>query len=208
MQIINKKILEDIKNNKLINLNLGSGNENLTDYYNCDIKNEKNIDIVCDLNNKLDLIPDNTVANIYSNQTFEHINNLTGLISEIVRISSNKARCKFIVPHFANPYYYSDPTHVRQFGLYTFHYFVKSNNQWIRKVPNYLTMNEIELINTEIIFYRNTVFENLFNPFIQKIINLNRYLQDFYEKKLCWIYPPSNLIFEIKRYLNLSCFKN
>lgn len=198
MKIINKKILEDIKNNKLINLNLGSGLENLNDYYNCDIKENKNVDIVCDLNKNLDLIPDNTVGNIYSNQTLEHIINLTGLMNEIIRISCNNTNCKFIVPHFANPYYYSDPTHVRHFGLYTFHYFVKKNNQWIRKVPNYLTMNEIVLIDTKISFYKNTVFENLFNPFFERIVNLNRYFQDFYEKRLCWIYPPSNLIFKIK----------
>jgi hypothetical protein len=29
---------------------------------------------------------------------------------------------EIIVPHFSNPHYYSDPTHVRFFGLYTMSY--------------------------------------------------------------------------------------
>jgi len=198
MEILNQKIIKNFENNNLIKLNLGSGNENIKDYYNCDIKADKNIDIICDLNNNLDLIPDNSVENIYSNQTLEHINNFQGLMKEIVRISSNNARCTFIVPHFANPYYYSDPTHVRHFGLYTFHYFIDTNNQWIRKVPNYLLINEIKLLDVRILFYRNTIFENIFNPWFEKFINLNRFFQNFYEKRLCWIYPPSNLKFDIQ----------
>ena len=198
MHIINKKLFDDLEKKNLINLNLGCGNQNFKNYYNCDIKEYKNVDIVCDLNKKLDMLPDNIVKNVYSNQTLEHILNLDGLIKELVRVSANNANFKFIVPHFANPYYYSDPTHVRTFGLFTFHYFITKEQQWIRKVPDYLSLNEIILVDVKIKFYRDSIFEHLINPFFEKIINLNRYFQNFYEKRLCWIYPPSNLEFEIK----------
>ena len=44
-------------------------------------------------------------------------------------------RVEVVVPHFSNPYGYSDPTHVRFFGLYTFYYFADEADQPRRKVP-------------------------------------------------------------------------
>ena len=135
MKILNKTILEDLKEGKMLSLNLGSGHELREDFYNVDINEELAVDIVADLNFPLDLIPENSVCNIYSNQTFEHIENLFGLLSEIYRISSNGGKYEIIVPQFSNPYYYSDPTHVRQFGLFSMHYFTSENFQWRRKFP-------------------------------------------------------------------------
>ena len=77
----------------MLSLNLGSGHELREDFYNVDINEELAVDIVADLNFPLDLIPENSVCNIYSNQTFEHIENLFGLLSEIYRISSNGGKC-------------------------------------------------------------------------------------------------------------------
>jgi len=198
MKINNKKLISDIKNNKFISINLGSGNENLNNYYNFDINDYENTDAVCDLNENLDQIPDNIVEKIYSNQTLEHITNLDGLMKELVRISVNNAEYTLIVPHFSNPYYYSDPTHVRQFGLFTMHYFIDSKQQWRRKVPSYSLIKEFYLDDVNILFYRDTILEHIFNPFIEKFVNLNRFTQHFFEKRLCWIYPSANIKYIIK----------
>ena len=198
MKIKNKKLLLDIKEKKYLNINLGSGNENLKNYYNFDINNHDNTDVICDLNEKLILLPNDTVKRIYSNQTLEHLSNLEGFMQEVVRICIHNAEILFKVPHFANPYYYSDPTHERHFGLFSMHYFAKPKDQWKRKVPNYLTLSELSLIEVKILFYRDTIFEHLFNPLLERLVNINNSTKHFFEKRLCWLYPPSNVEYRLK----------
>ena len=195
MKILNKKILNDLKEGKLLSLNLGSGFENHEDFYNVDINEELGVDIVADLNFPLDLIPENSVCNIYSNQTFEHIENLFGLLSEIYRISSNGGKCEIIVPHFSNPYYYSDPTHVRQFGLFSMHYFTSENYQWRRKVPSYYSDTKFILRDAKIIFYKDTLIDHLFANILSPLVNLTRAFQHIFEKRFSWFYPPANIKF-------------
>ena len=64
MEIINKKVLEDLDNNKLLSLNLGSGYEKKGDFYNLDINEGLGVDIVADLNLHLDKLPNNSVSKI------------------------------------------------------------------------------------------------------------------------------------------------
>ena len=195
MKILNKKILNDLKEGKLLSLNLGSEYENHEDFYNVDINEELAVDIVADLNFPLDLIPENSVCNIYSNQTFEHIENLFGLLAEIHRISIKGGKCEIIVPHFSNPYYYSDPTHVRQFGLFSMHYFTSENYQWRRKVPSYYSDTKFILRDVEIIFYKDTLIDLLFANVLSPLVNLSRTFQHIFEKRFCWFYPPANIKF-------------
>ena len=195
MKILNKKILDDLKEGKLLSLNLGSGHELREDFYNVDIKEELGVDILADLNFPLDLIPENSVCNIYSNQTFEHIENLFGLLSEIYRISSNGGKYEIIVPQFSNPYYYSDPTHVRQFGLFSMHYFTSENYQWRRKVPSYYSDTKFILRDVKIIFYKDTLIDHLFANILSPLVNLSRTFQHIFEKRFCWFYPRANIKF-------------
>ena len=195
MKILNKKILDDLKEDKMLSLNLGSGYENHEDYYTVDIKEELGVDILADLNFPLDLIPENSVCNIYSNQTFEHIENLFGLLTELRRISINGAKFEIIVPHFSNPYYYSDPTHVRQFGLFSMHYFTSENYQWRRKVPSYYSDTKFILRDAKIIFYKDTLMYHLFASILSPLVNLTRAFQHIFERRFSWFYPPANIKF-------------
>ena len=45
---------------------------------------------------------------------------------EITRVLKKNGKANIFVPHFSNPYYYSDYTHKRFLGLYTFYYFVET----------------------------------------------------------------------------------
>jgi len=193
MKILNEKILDDLKEGKMLSLNLGSGYENHEDFYTVDINEDLGVDIVADLNGPLDLIPDNSVSNIYSNQLFEHIENLFGLLSELRRISINGAKFEIIVPHFSNPYYYSDPTHVRQYGLFTMHYFTDETYQWRRKVPSYYSDTKFILRDAKIIFYKDTIIDHLFANVLYPIVNSTRAFQHIFEKRFCYFYPPANV---------------
>jgi len=201
MQIINQLVLSDIASNTPLFLNLGAGLQRVPGYYNVDLVALEGTDIVADLNKPLDGLPENTVSGIYSSNTFEHISNLFGLLSEIHRVCSNGAKCEIIVPHFANPYYYSDPTHIRQFGLFTMHYFLHTDQQWRRKVPSYYSDTKFKLIDVELMFYKDSLFDHLVSPIAHYLVNKSRFTQHMFERRFCWLFPPAQVkfIFQIEK---------
>src|SRR5437870_13004861 len=81
------------------------------------------VDIVADLDDGFPYFPDNSVDEIRSRSVFEHVGDLELLIRESLRVLKPGGKSYAFVPHFSNPYYYSDYTHTKSFGLYTFYYF-------------------------------------------------------------------------------------
>jgi len=197
MQLINKNILLDIANKKNLSLNLGSGNDIHEGMYNLDLVECPGVDIIADLNKPLSLLPDNCVEYLYTNQTLEHIDNLFGLFEELHRICINGAILDIQVPHFANPYYYSDPTHVRFFGLYSMHYFTDQKYQWGRKVPSYYGETKFILSDAQYVFYRDTVFDHVVGRPISYLVNCSRLTQRIYERRFCWLFSPSSIKFTL-----------
>lgn len=78
------------------------------------------VDIQADLNEPLDLLPDGSVEAVHCRHLLEHIDRLLHLLDELHRVVRPGGEIDIRVPHFSNPYGYSDPTHVRFFGLYSF----------------------------------------------------------------------------------------
>ena len=186
MEIKNKDINIDIKNKKLLKLNLGSGPKNLNykkNYYSVDHLDLNGVDIISDLNKPFNLLPDNCTQSIYSSHVFEHIENLDNLLNEIHRITIPKGNIEIIVPHFSNPYYYSDPTHTRFFGLYSMYYYVDQKDQpKIRKVPDFYSKNKFIVNKIQYDFFSRDFFDRLINPLLFWLVNKNIYSQDFYER--------------------------
>ncbi len=113
-----------IYNYKNIKLNLGSGSSNIDGFINLDILPLPNIDIICDLNKNIPL-QDNSVNEIYTSHTLEHIQNTVHLMEEIYRICKPNALVKIKVPYFKSIGAFKDPTHVSFFTEKTFEYFEK-----------------------------------------------------------------------------------
>ena len=198
MEIINSRVLRDLAEGNSVSLNLGGGLSDLKGFYNVDLVRLEGVDIVADLNEPLGLLPDNSVSHIYSSNTLEHVSNLLGFLSEMHRICRHGARCEIIVPHFANPYYYSDPTHVRQFGLFTMHYFLSRDQQWRRAVPSYYSEIKFKLLDATFHFYKDTLFDHLTTPLVQWVVNGNRFLQHLFERRFCWLWPPAHIRYVIQ----------
>jgi hypothetical protein len=57
------------------------------------------------------------VGGIYSSHLLEHVDDVPGLVREMLRACRHGARIEAIVPHFSNPLYYSDVIHRRFSGL-------------------------------------------------------------------------------------------
>lgn len=185
MKIINSDVKTDLTTGNPLRLNLGSGPNKRSGFYSVDHLALDGVDVVADLNEPLDLFPDNCVESIYSRHTLEHIQNLLPLMHEIHRIVKPNGNIEIIVPHFSNVYGYSDPTHVRQFGLYSMYYFVDSEHQpEKRKVPPFYTDIRFRIRSIDIEFYRAGLIDRFFSALVYRIINRSFSLQEFYERRL------------------------
>ncbi|MCB0738105.1 MAG: methyltransferase type 11 [Bacteroidetes bacterium] len=198
MKIFSKKAQIALNSDGGIKLNLGAGDTFHNDMLNVDIRPLKSTDIVADLNEKLDLIPAKSVTEIYSRHTFEHIDNLELLLSEIKRICMPGAKLTIIVPHFSNPFGFSDPTHKRFFGIYSFCYYSKNSYFKRRnKFPKYNESIDFFIDNISIRFYRNTWVDRFVNPFLEWVFNKTPLVLEFYEYRISYIWPAWEIKFNL-----------
>jgi len=189
MKILNPKIESDFAERRTIRVDLGCGTSARRGFYAIDQFEMNGVDVVADLNKPLNLFPDNCCEYIYSCHVFEHIKELLPLMREIYRITKPGGTIEIIVPHFSNVYGYSDPTHVRFFGLYSMYYFVSYNNQPnLRKVPAFYTDIRFIIKSLTIEFFRSGIVDKFFSPIFSKFVNHNIYMQDFYERRLASLY--------------------
>ena len=131
---------------------LGCGTAKLPGRIGVDLLDLPGVDIVADLNDGLPFFPDGSVDEIHCRSLLEHLDNFELLIRDIVRVLKPSGRCFTFVPHFSNPYYYSDPTHRRFFGLYTFYHFVDQAKQPRRKVPTFYWDTRIDVLKIRLKF--------------------------------------------------------
>ena len=181
-----KKIIND--GGPLV-VELGGGQKSRKDRITVDKIDLPNVDIVADLERGLPFLPDDSVDEIHCRSLLEHIENFENLMQEIVRVLKKSGRAHIFVPHFSNPYYYSDYTHKRFFGLYTFYYFVDSELQLKRKVPNFYTDIRIKIMSQRLIFRSPFWFSRQIKKAFGFIFNCHRTFMEFYEQHLCYILP-------------------
>ena len=154
-----------------------------------DMVDLENVDIVADLEQGLAFLPDKSVDVIHARSLLEHINNFELLLTEILRVLKDAGRARILVPHFSNPYHYSDPTHVRFFGLYSFYYFVRPERQPARKVPVFYTAARLKVFSLKLVFKSPFKGRRRVKKLWQKLFNRSAAWQEFYEENLCWIVP-------------------
>ncbi|WP_269622690.1 class I SAM-dependent methyltransferase [Prochlorococcus marinus] len=192
--------LLNIDRKKEINLEIGCGSSKYNeDYIGIDIIDYDNVDIVGDVFEILEEFPSNSVDSIFTRHFLEHIKDVKSLINEFTRVLKVKGKLRVIVPHFANPYYYSDYTHVSSFGLYSFCYLAKDYCNFKRKVPTYNKELKLALTNTKMIFMTlpNTFIYGKLLRLLTMVINSRTCFKELYEERLCYVIPPYELIFDL-----------
>ena len=178
-----------IKERSFVVLELGCGPSKKEGRIGIDRLELPGVDIVADINDGFPFLPDHSVDEIHSKSLFEHVENLELLVSEIVRVLKKGGKNYLYVPHFSNPYYYSDYTHTKFFGLYTLYYFVREEKQLRRKVPNFYTSTRINVLSQKMLFKSSFRGMNLIKKLFGKIVNSNTWFQEFYEENLCYMIP-------------------
>jgi ubiquinone/menaquinone biosynthesis C-methylase UbiE len=193
MNIIDKKnIVPDLLSLDCVTIELGCANSKLNSKsIGIDIIDFDDVDLVGDVYEILELFPNSSVDKVLAYHFMEHVIDVELLLKYLNRILKDNGVIEFVVPHFSNPFYYSDPTHKTFFGLYTFQYFLDSKSIFNRKVPNYNSSLKLEVKKVDLIFksVRPHYFRHFIKKIIEKIFNLNIWTKEFYEENLCYLFP-------------------
>jgi len=170
-------------------LEIGCGPNKKTGRIGIDHIDFPDVDIVADMENGLPFLPDSSVDEIHCRSVLEHIDNFENLMKEIVRVLKADGRARIFVPHFSNPYSYSDYTHKRHFGLYTFYYFVENRKQLKRKVPDFYSSIRIEILSLKLVFRSPFWISRQLKKILGAVFNCCRPVMEFYEQHLCYLFP-------------------
>ena len=191
MQIVDKRrILSRIRDRHPVLLEIGCGNNKRTnEAIGIDILDYDCVDIVGDAVDVMKEIPDDTVDGVSSYHFLEHADNLDLLLGEVARVMRVAGLFLVVVPHFSNPYFYSDPTHKNFFGLYTFSYF--AHDRILRRKVPHCKAFPFRLVDIDLRFKSSPPFvvRHGMKRFLELFFNSCRYMQEFYEENLCYIFP-------------------
>ena len=189
------ELIKKINEQKNSILELGCGSRKIIpNAIGIDIIPSEEVDLCGDVYEILEKINDNVVDLIVSHHFIEHVNDLSQLLNESSRILKIGGKFKATVPHFSNPYFYSDYTHRNFFGLYTFQYFCPKR-YFHRKVPSYNSTLNFEIENIKILFGAERPFylKYLIGKVMNKIINISKLTKEYYETNLTKIFPCTEL---------------
>jgi SAM-dependent methyltransferase len=100
-------------------LNLGCGQDILEGFINVDVIKGGGVDKVWDLNKFPYPFKNDTFEFIKAINVLEHLNNPVRVIEELHRISKPKGVVEIVVPHYSGQIAWSDPTHIRTYGMQT-----------------------------------------------------------------------------------------
>lgn len=193
MKILNPEVNAAIVAGRPIAIDLGSGGPGREGAFGVDFLPLPGVAVQADLNEPLDVFPDNSIASVRTSHCFEHIREFMALMRELHRVVVPGGTIEVVVPHFSNSYGYSDPTHVRFFGLYTFNYFVATDRQPDRKVPCFYSDIRFELKGIHVSLQRRSFVNRLRHPGLGRRINSSFESQDRWERELCWQVPADEI---------------
>lgn len=148
------------------------------------------VDIVCDITKGLP-IKDNVVDEIYCSYILEHVRDLETLMSEFYIVLKSGGLLRIWVPHCFSPCAFGDMTHCRYFTYETFSQFDESHpKSYYHKFHFHFLYSRMQLLRY---WYK----PNLFEKFLEKIINYNQRVGERFLK--CLPYKEWEVYTELKK---------
>jgi SAM-dependent methyltransferase len=163
-----------------------------------DVVDSPAVDVVGDARAVLAKIPDASIARVTTSHFLEHVDDLDGIVREIARVLVDGGTLDAVMPHFSNPYFYSDPTHRRTFGLYTLSYMAKSR-LFRREVPRYGKEYGLELVDVRLRFDSNFYVLRMLKRGLTRMVNATRWGQELYEEVFAHIVPCYDVRYVVRR---------
>lgn len=202
MVIIDKKgTLTSFSESSDVVLELGCGDRKRhADAVGIDMLDYDCVDIVGDIFDVLSKFPESSVSAVYSYHFVEHLSDLDAFMDEMARILKPGASLNTVVPHFSNPYFYSDYTHKMFFGLYTFCYF-SHGGFFSRQTPTYQRRLKFSIKKVELVFKSTKPFylRHIFKKLLGKLFNISNYTKELYEENLCYLFPCYEIHYHLIR---------
>jgi SAM-dependent methyltransferase len=190
LRLRNQQLARDLAEGRTVGLDLGSGGHARHDLYSVDVRDLPGVDLVGDLNEPLDVLPDGSVHLVLARHVLEHVRDLDALMSELHRVLTPDGTLEVTVPHAMHPLTWSDPTHVRGFALYSFAYFVPPTLQpFQRKVPCYRARARFELRSVRLRFTSRRGLRRVVEP----LVNRSFATQEWFERWMATVVPPDEV---------------
>lgn len=104
-------------------LDIGGGKNKTKGFLSVDIREDPETDFVVDLETERIPIKPESISEVFSKHTFEHIDNIIAVMNELWRVMKWDARATIIVPHKDCDLAWQDPTHKRFFVKDSMKYF-------------------------------------------------------------------------------------
>jgi SAM-dependent methyltransferase len=165
-------------------LNLGCGLKHLPEAVNLDVTAETNPDLIHDLNSLPWPFPDDHFREVLAYDVLEHLEDLIAAMEEIHRVCQDGAVVRITVPHFSCANAFTDPTHRRLLGYFSFDYATGENE------IQFYTRARFKKLANRILFY-----PSLLNKLVWRLAN--RY-PSAYERRWAWMFPAWYLYFELQ----------
>lgn len=156
------------------------------------------VDLVGDVFEVLAAFPVGSVGACHSSHFLEHLPDTGRLLDELGRVMGPGACFEVTVPHFSNPYFHSDPTHSRSFGLYTMSYFAR-DELLRRKVPSYGREAVFALEAVKLGFDSPFPLRGVVRRFLGWWLNRTVWLQEFYEENLSGLFSCYEITYRLRR---------
>ncbi len=158
------------------------------------------VDVVGDIFEVLATIPDGVVDAVHSYHFLEHIEPLPTIVRELARVLRPGGLLHGVVPHFSNPYFYSDYTHRQPFGLYSFSY-LADDPIFRRRVPRYQVDTGLVLEDVRLGFKAPPPFyvRYALRRALGVVVNSSRLTQEWYEAGWTGWFPCYEIDFRLRR---------
>lgn len=170
------------------NLHIGCGNKIFEKFINIDINGE-NVDLIHDLNKPLPY-EENTIDLIFSDNVFEHIDNVVDLIQDCLRVLKPDSYLIIKVPYFKSSWAYIDLTHKNFFTIKSMDYFIK--DKYANKEYRYFdeSFSQLEILREK---KDKSILRSILWVYAMKRTNT-------YENSIISnIYPIGNIIYLLKK---------
>jgi len=177
-----------------LRVNHGCGNKRREGFIGVDVGDFPAVDVRQDVMSYLRSLANRSVAEVYSRHFLEHLEPpvFQQLLDEVDRVLQPGGRVHFIVPHYSNPYFYSDPTHRLPFGVHTFSYLCERTCLH-RGVPGYARRKGWSLTNVKVGFLpyeRWHLFGRrmpMLSDWLNRCVNRSTLRVELFERYLCGV---------------------
>jgi SAM-dependent methyltransferase len=189
-----------------LRINLGCGSKQRPGFLGVDLGEQTSAHVKMDVLAYLRSLPAHSVAEVYSRHMLEHLEPtpLRELLTQVDRVLVPGGTIVFIVPHFSNPYFHSDPTHRQAFGVHSFSYLCETTCLH-RKVPSYARIAGWHLVSVRAGFVpygrlrllgvRVPLASDVLNP----LVNTSLRAVELFERYLSGVWSIYELTFRIDK---------